>query len=447
MKTSKTTSFVAALLVFAFASTASAQTPYGDAPKETAEAPRADGAARGGTDSIDEPATDEPRAGDFRIRVNAIEPDGSPMSGAPVFLRAARPRGPFEPTAPEPVKEWTEFTDNDGVATFDIVPQGLDGLRVHAVTTYEGAAFESAAVTPGDGVKLTIKAHERTFDPGVVEIASLRTVVQPWEEYLVFTQFYQLRNTSDLALDIAAIPDIDFERGIPLTLPLKAQGIQAMGPGENNVVDSTVYWKGFMRPGEVVNLQVRFSMSAREPEFVYEQTVDYPTRELEVVVPLQTDFEKLPRLDKVALIAPGFEELGRTQNGVSPLDLRRDMEFLAAWGNSAEKGESFTFKLTGLPFEQPLLPWIFLGFGLAVAIGIFFFARKEADRMASSAGIEDRRAALEAERQDLLEQLDELEKQHDDGQRTEQEYDMLRTAVREQLALILKKLRDLEDAA
>ncbi len=411
-----------------------------NAASESGEAPLADGSS---ADVKEKPK----RAGDYRIRVTVRGTDGAALSEKPVFLRAARPRGPFEPTAPEPVKEWTEFSNSEGVATFDVTPTGLDGLRVHAVMTHDGQPFESAAVTPGDGVKLTIRAHERTLDPNVVRVKSLRTVVQPWEEYLVFTQFYQLQNSSDLALDIAAIPDPDYERGIPLTLPVKAQGIQAMGPGESAVVDSTVYWKGFMKPGEVVNIQVRFSMSAREESFIFEQEMEYSTDELEVVVPLQTDFEKLPRLDTVTLLAPGFKELGRTQNGKSPLDLRSDMEFLAAWNNPVEKGESFTFKLEGLPFHKPITPWIFLIAGIVVALGIVVFARKERARMESQQGVEDLRAAFEAERSDLREQLITLEKQQASGMRSQPEYEALRLSLREQLALILKKLSDLEDEA
>jgi hypothetical protein len=429
-----------AFLVIAFVPGFAAAQDYGEDKPE--QAPLADGSP---TQQADD---QEPkRAGDYRIRVTVRGPDGAPLADKPVFLRAARPRGPFEPTAPEPVREWTGFSNADGVALFDITPKGLDGLRVHAVTTHDGQPFESAAVTPGDGTKLTIRAHERTLDPSVVKIKSLRTVVQPWEEYLVFTQFYQLQNSSDLALDIAAIPDPDYERGIPLTLPVKAQGIQAMGPGENAVVDSTVYWKGFMKPGEVVNIQVRYSMSAREPSFVFEQTMEYDADEVEVVVPLQTDFEKLPRLDTVALLAPGFEELGRTQDGKSPLDLRRDMEFLAAWGNPVKKGESFTFKLEGLPFEKPILPWVFLIAGIVMALGIVVYARKETARMGSKQGVKDLKLAFQAERSELLTQLEELERQQRSGMRTQPEYESMKLSLREQLALILKKLHDLEDDA
>mgnify|MGYP006195523957 FL=1 len=69
----------------------------------------------------------------------------TPVANAPVFLRAARPRGPFEPTAPPTQAEWGGFTDDTGTAAFEI-PRDMttSGLHVHAVTTYGGIAFESA---------------------------------------------------------------------------------------------------------------------------------------------------------------------------------------------------------------------------------------------------------------------------------------------------------------
>lgn len=68
------------------------------------------------------------------------------VADAVVFLRAARPKGPFEPTDPEPQFEWSEITDSTGVATFSIPKNVTEtGLRIHAVTTYGGVAFKSSA--------------------------------------------------------------------------------------------------------------------------------------------------------------------------------------------------------------------------------------------------------------------------------------------------------------
>jgi hypothetical protein len=123
------------------------------------------------------------------------------------------------------------------------------------------------------------------------------------------------------------------------------------------------------------------------------------------------------------------------------------MEFLAAWGNPVAKGESFTFKLEGLPFHKPVLPWFFLIGGIVMAIGIVFFARKEAARMSSKQGTKDLKLAFEAERSELLAQLEELERQQRGGARTAAEYQAMKMSLREQLALILKKIHDLEDDA
>jgi hypothetical protein len=370
--------------------------------------------------------------------------DDTMIADVPVFLRAARPRGPFEPTAPKPEFEWEGFTNAAGVATFDRIPRSLmtSGLKVHAVTTYGGIAFESAAATPAPNTTLNVEVYEKGLDVSVVEIANLRNVVEVWEGYLVFTQYYTLTNTGDTALDVKLLPDTEYEKGIPLVLPVKAKGINITGPGESVVVNSTVFWKGVLKPDARVNLQARFSMTAKETEFVYEQKMDYPTRNVEVVVPIQTQFKKLPRLDSVELRPPGFEE---TEQGAGIFGLRDDIEFIGARGLSVDAGESFSFQLRGLPFEKPITPWVFLGLGILFGLGIVVIARREMKRSKTEAGRREVREALEAEREMLLDDLVALERDLDEGLITEREYQLEAMALRERLALVLKRLSDLAE--
>lgn len=364
------------------------------------------------------------------------------VADAPVFLQAARPRGPFEPTAPEPQAEWTGFTNADGTAGFNI-PKSLttSGLRIHAISTYGGVAFESAASTPGPGVELKIEVFEKGLDTSVVAFETLRTVVDLWEGYLVFTQFYTLTNEGKTALDVSALPGEEFEKGLPIELPVKAQGINVTGPGESMVVNSTVYWKGVLEPGARKNLQVRFSMSAKEEEFVYEQQMDYPTRNIEVVVPIQTRFTRVPRLDDLELRPPGFPE---TDRGHGIFGLRDDIEFVGARGASAEPGQSFRFQLRGLPFHKPKLPWFFLAFGFIMGIAVVLLGQREARRAATAQGKQVALEALAAEREEILDELVALEKDYDEGIVTAREYEIESLALRERLALVLKKIEDLE---
>ena len=86
-----------------------------------------------------------------------------------------------------------------------------------------------------------------------------------------------------------------------------------------------------------------------------------------------TRFAKVPRLDKASLAAPDFEML----SGKGIMGLRDDMEFLAAKRGALEAGQSFKFKLDGLPFERPIAPWAVLGFALVFAAGVLVFGRRE----------------------------------------------------------------------
>lgn len=375
------------------------------------------------------------------IRVSVTDGvSGAPVADTPVFLRAARPRGPFEPTAPKPQHEWASVTDPAGNALFAKVPRALtaSGLRVHAVATAAGMPFQSPPSVPTPGETLQVKVYERGTDTSGVKIANLRTIVEVWEGYLVFTQYYTLTNTGKTALDVKMLPDKDFEKGLPITLPLKAQGIQASGPGESLVVNSTVYWTGVLQPEEKANLQVRFSMSADDPEFTYTQQMEYPTQNVEVVVPLQTRFKKIPRLDGIELRPKGFSESDR---GKGIFGLREDWEFVGARGRQVETGDSFAFQLRGLPFEKPMAPWFVLAAAILVAIVALVLMMRDARR--SSDRREEREKMLVAEREGLFEQILWLQAELEAGRLTDTEHELLSAELRSRLALVLNKLEEL----
>ncbi len=371
--------------------------------------------------------------------------DARKIANTPVFLRAARPRGPFEPIAPQPQFEWAGFTDELGIARFDRVPEDLttSGLRIHAVTTYDGLAFESAAAAPLDGSALEIVTWDKSLDTSVVAIKNLRSVVEVWEGYLVFTQYYTLTNTGQTALDVKLLPDEEFEKGLPFHLPVKAKAINVTGPGESMVVNSTFYWKGVLEPGSAVNLQVRFSMSAKDSEFAYEQEMGWRTLNVEVVVPIQTRFEKLPRLHDLELRPVGFAE---TDRGAGIFDLRDDIDFVGARGLALEPGQSFAFQLRGLPFERAKSPFLVLLLAFVCGALVLMLASREIKAAAGRAGREDLRKVFEAQRERLLDELVGVERELDEGLLTRAEAEFEASALREQLALVLKKLGDLDRA-
>lgn len=367
----------------------------------------------------------------------------TPLAGVPVLLRAARPRGPFEPTEPEPVQEWSAVTDAAGVATFPIEPDALatQGLRLHAVAIYEGQPFKSAAVVPSAGAKLAISAFEKGAGVDAVRVASLRMVIEPWEGYLVFTQIVGLTVVGDRALDTRQIADPAWEKGLPIELPLKAQGIHISGPGEHQAIHSTVYWRGVLKPGEVTTLQLRYSIPAHEPIFTYTQPTAYEVGEVDILVPLQTPHKKLPRMNGLELAAPNF----KLEAGAGLAGLRPDMEFLRGSRAGLKAGEPLRFQLRGLPFSKPRAPWIALFAGLAVALlalGYGLRLRGEDGQAAGAELIKELRGQHEA----LFEELLSLEQAYKAGEVEIRDYEVEAMSLRGRLALIKRKLEALEGA-
>ncbi len=366
------------------------------------------------------------------------------LADTPVFLRAARPKGPFEAQDPEPVVELTAMTDVSGRAVFDDVPRDLAtrGLRLQAVTAYGGMSFKSTPSTPAPGLTIELPVYEKGISAEGIEFKSIRTVTEVWEGFVVFTQYYLLTNTGKTALDMTLVEGADPVKGLPIELPILAKGIQANGPGQNVVVNSTLFWKGTLTPGQTVPLQVRFSMTETGEEFIYEQQVDYPVQNIELVFPVQTQYKKVPRLDKLQLSAPGFEVL----SGKGILGLRSDLEFIGAQGKSLEAGESFRFKLSGLPFKHPIAPWVVLGTGLFFAGLVIFTGRRAARRTDTKKTREELIAGLRKEREVLLDALVVVQEEFDNGQITEQEAEFETLALKERLALVMHKIQELEAA-
>ena len=402
-------------------------------------APSSDGAPAQTPEANEQPAAGG--AATWSATVEVVDGiTGEPVAGTGVELKASRPVGPFESKDPEPAKKWAAQTNAKGRAAFDGLSRAVvkQGLEVYATTRENGIEYKSARTTPGDGATLTIEIYPRGTDIESVKIKKLRTVVEPWEDFLVFTQFWTLTVDGNLVIDTEMLP----EGHLPLALPTDAKGIHAFGPGETEVVDSTVQWKGVLRPGETVALRTRFSMSAGASSFVFRQSVDYPADEVQVVLPLQSEHEKVGRLEGASLIAKDFQEVSATREVPG---FRRDKGYLFARGRSLEAGEAFAVKLTGLPFDQPIAPWAALGLGLLGIAFIVGFARKEKTRLESDETREKAVATLRQEREDLLDELADLEEAWEADEISEVTYETESLRLRESLTLVMRKIDELTD--
>lgn len=370
-----------------------------------------------------------------------------PVPNAPVFLYAARVKGPFEPADPKPDHEWVGVTDASGRAVFDKVPRDLAqrGKRLHAVTTYKSVPFKTGQTMPADGVALKLPVYEQGTDLSKVRVKLLRMNVVPWEGQMIFQQQWTLTVDGAQAINTGRLPDIEHAKGLPLALPAMAKGISARAPGEHEIIKGVVYWRGLLKPGEPVQVLVGFSMTAHDPSMVFRQTMAYPTEAFELMLPLETEYKKLPRLDRVAVRAPGFEDqhAGRNVPGFNP-----DFEMLFARKRDIKAGEEVKLKIEGLPYSRPWGPLAALALGLLAAAAVLVVARRDQQRR-SEATARELRVVLERERDELLEEIVELERDMDEGVISVVEYERERALLRARTMLVLSRIEAFErgDAA
>lgn len=349
--------------------------------------------------------------------VSVRDQDDHPISGKIVFLRELPLQGPFDPDAADPIQEWTAVTDNGGVARFDSVKESTPGTLFQATVSHNDYPYISAKQQGASRLQLAIRAIEPITTLEHLSIQRLRNILQIWEDYLVFTQMYLIKNDGNQPIDIRAFREDPHHAGLPIRLPTKAKGITVTGVGSNEVVQSTVYWSHFLQAGEVAHVQIQFSVSAKEPTLSFQQKMDYRTEEVEFVIPIQTEYRKIPRLDSISLVGIGFKNQGETGPDGSPLDLRPDMDFKAVWGKSLSPGESYEVDLSGLPFHTPKAPLIVFFISTFVAMLLFGvgFARhrRQSDKR------DGEKEFVEEERARILALIEEEMKQHRQGMITD----------------------------
>ena len=388
----------------------------------------------------------EELSGDWSVTVNLRHAtnDDADLSDLPVFLNALRPQGPFQAGGAQPVATWTSTTDSNGVAEFSSIPEDIAqrGLRLQAASSFEGISFESSQSAPADKIELNLNVYDRGHDLSGLRVTQKRIVVEPWEEYLIISQFWTFELHGDHAVDIGLSPDPTLQRGLPIRLPRQAEGIHFSGPGDHEVINNVVFWNTVLQPNRPVQVQIRFSKSVRGSELTYQQLMEFPVDEIQIVAPIQTQYEKIPRLNQLALLAPGFE----VGADAGALGLRSDMEFLVATGRDFEAGDSYTFRVEGLPFRRPIGGWIAVIGGILGAIFVLAYGRREYKNLHDDRSRKQLLDALRKKRSAVLDELAELRVAIVESYDEEVLFDLEEeeTLLRERLALILRKIRDLE---
>jgi hypothetical protein len=381
----------------------------------------------------------------LEVKVSKVDKEGmrTPFAGASVLLDAM--------ASPQmKIKTYTEKADDTGTATFKIT--AIKGGTYVPKVLNDGLNTVGATIVP-DGPKKTVSidVYGKTGDDSGILVTGLRTIVELSEGTLRFTQMWSIVNTSPLTFDPAASADEKYEDGFPIRLPKLAKGahVRIMKGksvvGEGEVAEDRALVKSAVPPmtdgQEPLNVNIIFAIDLIDSTLEYVQPVEYKVEGMQVIVPTQTRFKRMPTLD-LRLSAPGFAEVGDNKNLD---DLRRDTDFLVARGGQADAGGALKFSIEGYPVDDPAERKIALGlvfFSFFAGFLIYFRLRKS-----PVVNRESLINALSKEKEDLFDDLHELEERYESGEVSNRLRDIEAAKIRERLALVMRRLDQENQAA
>lgn len=389
----------------------------------------------------------------LKIKVKQVQPDGTkaPMADAAVLVDAMASMGG---QGTMKVRTYNAKTDAQGVASLDLV--GVVGATYVPKVLHDGVNFTGAAVSPSQEVhEVSIDVFGKTFDDKDLLVTELMTTVDLWEGYLILTQMWTFSNAASVAFDPTGSPDEKYAEGMPIVLPKKAMGINAMvirGQGvteQARVVENKVLLEAPIPPmaegQDPLRVQLRYSMPLKGSHFDYEQQLDYKVEGMRVIVPLQTRYNRHPRLN-LTLDAPGFPEVG---DGRRMPGMAQNMQFVVARDGHADPGGKLSFSIDGLPAPDTTPRWVALILGVLMLLGGVWLLviERRGGVVRGRAGVKSLIRALTDEREDLFDALRDLDERYDEGDLSERRYDIEAAKLRERLALVMRRLERARDEA
>lgn len=387
------------------------------------------------------------------VEVVEIAADGADVGveGADVSLHIVIPPHQLEGTL-------RGVTDGSGRARFDVVPR--PGAEVYAEVNRGGRTFSDPVSldTPGDK-RVRLRVMRTTQDPSVLFAATMQTIVEPWEDYVVFSQVWTLGVDQEIRF---ASSTEDMGSIVRIPLPEGAAGVTVVHPEDRaRVMDGYIALGTEVTPAGLdgasqrPHLIVRFSLPTEGSRSLrWEQEMPMDVERASLVVPQVSTHAKHPtlnvRLNVLMCDEQGqspdaammcFREISDRAEGTL---LRDDMEVLVARGR-AERGQIMRVHSRGWPAPYPWdrIAAIVLSL-LAVGVGSFLYRRELRRRRSGVTEAGLALAALRAQREQLFATAGELEEQLARGEVLQRDYDLARARLREQLGVVLRRLRELE---
>lgn len=379
--------------------------------------------------------------------VRVMDDEGRPQPAVPVEVSIIRP--------PHEIMDTIEVqTDEAGVARLQLpVAEGMQAFFSAQLNGSEVFAASGIDLATARDVEVQIQGAPEASSASSVFAGRLVTIVELWEDYIMFTQIWTLQ-TDDMS---TWRPSSDEpEDALRFPLPEDAAGIRVVQPQEGaRVGDGEILYSNPVRPAGQgdgsPSLVFRYSLrhdNARR--FSFTQPLSIDVENASVVVPQTTNHSRHPRLNvgiDVPLCEQGgvegrmcFEEVTNDASGVQML---QGVAVRVARGGRADAGDELYVLTEGWPRAGVPTKWFGLGgvvVGLLFALAALWWERSRRRSLKQ----DDEESLLVAQRRRLLDEALELEQRLAAASILELDYEVERERIIEDLAVVERRLRELQ---
>lgn len=350
----------------------------------------------------------------------------------------------------------TAALDADGRATLEV--NAAPGTEVVAELQGDRRTFsDPVAITPGGEHDVVIEMPAQTSDPGDLYATSVHTILELWEGYVTVTQAWNLDVRGGAQFASARMPDgrPDFATLVRFPLPDEADGINVIRPEGTARVTGTVVSASLVvdpRDGDAqrgADVVIQYSIPSHAMATVeWTQLLSMDVEAFNVIVPQSSMHARHPTLD-VEIAETGCNDASRVCLALTEdrhhLPIQPDLDIRVATG-SGTAGQTVEISTSGWPSRSRLDENAakVLG-GLAVVFVALLFLRDRRTRPEDPTAL--RAASLRAARESLFEAARELDRQLDDGIIIESDHALQMERIRQQLGVVFRRLRELDEAS
>lgn len=380
---------------------------------------------------------------DVQVKGAAGDDYNAPLANQRVELSIIRPPH-------EVVETQVAVSGDDGIARFRV--QSGDELQGFARLLKEDReVFAPNGIFIESAGKYALKIQDKPVvsDASVVFAPRVITIVELWEDYLVFTQIFRLATDQPVIFEAEKGGR---DAGLHIPVPDGAAGINVVQPKQDaEAVGDGVMFRGQILPageaGERPTLIVRYSiMHSNVANVAWSQVFPFDVENLSLVVPQISQHERHKNLN-VLLDVPLCDDEGRAANemcfshvdeAAEGVDMLRGTAVRVAHGGTVRAGGRMEVETTGWPADPHLARWA-AGFALLGALLLAWLMWMRGRRRGSDE--ESELTRLKLERKAILKRVDALEQQLADAAILEMDYEAQKERIIGELALVERRIR------